>query len=197
MSLTETRVVEPDSVGQAWDNENAPAGATNTTRGLTHSSDLSREGLAVQATRYPTLTPDQIARFWAKVDRTASGCWEWMAFRKPSGYGQYSAGKRRLAAHRVAYILTVGHPPADLDLDHLCRNRGCVNPDHLEPVTRRENLRRGIGHGSETHCPQDHPYTEDNIYRERDGSRKCRTCVLSRMADYHARKRRRKAEAAA
>lgn len=143
----------------------------------------------MKPTRVPVLTPRQVANFWAKVNRgTPADCWEWAAFRKPSGYGQFSAGKRRLAAHRVAYVLTHGEPPTGLDLDHLCRNRACVNPHHLEPVTRRVNLRRGTGHGSETRCPQGHPYSPTNTYVERDGSRKCATCVRARVRAYYQRK---------
>lgn len=163
----------------------------NTHRPLTHSSDPSREGLAVQATRITGLTPERIVRFWAKVDRrTPDECWEWTAYRKPSGYGQFSCGPKRYAAHRFAYVLTFGEPPEGLDLDHLCRNRACCNPFHLEPVTRRVNLRRGVGHGSETHCPSGHRYSPDNTYVERDGSRKCRTCVLDRMRGYYERTRK-------
>lgn len=130
------------------------------------------------------LTPAHTASFWAKVDRRADDeCWDWRAFVKSSGYGQFSAGRRRLAAHRVAYVLTLGEPPAGLDLDHLCRNRACCNPKHLEPVTRRENLRRGVGNGSETHCPQGHSYDDAYWYR---GTRKCRTCTLDRARSrYH------------
>lgn len=108
------------------------------------------------------------------------GCWEWTASRDGYGYGQVydHASGRMMKAHRAAYEALVGPIPAGLDLDHLCRNRGCVRPDHLEPVTRGENVRRGrAGENmrSKTHCPQGHPYDEANtrLYR---GRRYCRAC---------------------
>lgn len=89
-------------------------------------------------------------RFWSKVNADGP-CWEWTAaIGQTGGYGKYSlplndgSGKGRYVyAHRYAYEILVGPVDESLDLDHLCRNRKCVNPDHLEPVTRRENLRRG------------------------------------------------------
>lgn len=87
-------------------------------------------------------------RFWEKVD--ASGdCWVWVGARKDNGYGHIFLEKREDGssktglAHRVSWELLVGEIPEGLDLDHLCRNRACVKPDHLEPVTRSINLRRG------------------------------------------------------
>lgn len=81
-------------------------------------------------------------RFWAKVQPTGF-CWEWIASLKPNGYGQFSPRPGRVAyAHRYAYELLVGPIPTGADLDHLCRNRRCVNPDHLDPVDRRTNLLR-------------------------------------------------------
>lgn len=85
-------------------------------------------------------------RFWTKVARTGNACecWEWTASKDRHGYGQFMLKDKDLwRAHRVSYILTHGEIPAGLDLDHVCRNRSCVNPAHLEPVTRSENLRRG------------------------------------------------------
>lgn len=78
-----------------------------------------------------------------------SGCWEWAGSRTVNGYGKMTVGvgpdRRQTVVHRVVYEALVGAVPAGLDLDHLCRNRACANPVHLEPVTRSENLRRGIG----------------------------------------------------
>ena len=85
-------------------------------------------------------------RFWAKVfAEDGAACWRWLAAVNTSGYGHFrtSAHRTRLA-HRMAYEMCVGPIPEGLTLDHLCRNRLCVNPAHLEPVTVRENLRRGL-----------------------------------------------------
>jgi hypothetical protein len=71
------------------------------------------------------------------------GCWHWTGEKNRNGYGRVRIGKRRIVAHRVMYVLTLGRIPDDLVLDHLCRNRDCVNPLHLEPVTVRENTLRG------------------------------------------------------
>lgn len=94
-------------------------------------------------------------------------------------------------AHRLMYEIFRGPVPIGLDMDHLCRNRACCNPWHVEPVTRKENVRRGIGHGSETHCPQGHPYDEANTWSGALGSRRCRECTLaSNRRTYYRRKER-------
>lgn len=105
----------------------------------------------------------------------------------PHGYVRVKVGGSRLAvhAHRLAYEAVKGPIPAGLQIDHLCRVRNCVNPDHLEAVTQQENVRRGrVGENtrSKTHCPQGHPYDEANTYRNPAGSRNCRTC---HRASYH------------
>lgn len=132
------------------------------------------------------LDPENL-RFWSKVD--ASGpCWEWTAaIGKTGGYGKYSlplndgSGKARYVyAHRYEYELLVGPVDRSLDLDHLCRNRKCVNPDHLDPATRKENLRRGVGTAGRTHCPMGHEYTAENTYNLASGYRKCKTCGRER-----------------
>jgi hypothetical protein len=85
-------------------------------------------------------------RFWFHVVRDPdTECWEWTAARKNGGYGSFFVDGRHLYAHRFAYEMLVGPIPSNLELDHLCRNRGCANPAHLEPVTRRTNVLRGAG----------------------------------------------------
>ena len=99
-------------------------------------------------------------RFWEKVDKTGpNGCWLWTGACSRRGYGAILADfpdRRMLCAHRAAYEMLVGPIPDGLQLDHLCRNRPCVNPAHLEPVTGRENVLRGTGFAAEnaakTHC---------------------------------------------
>lgn len=83
-------------------------------------------------------------RFWTKVKR-GDECWEWQGEILWTGYGRFSVSpKVKILAHRYAYEATNGAIPEGLVIDHLCRNRRCVNPDHLEPVTRSENVKRGL-----------------------------------------------------
>jgi hypothetical protein len=86
------------------------------------------------------------ARFWEKVDKTDT-CWLWTGSSDRLGYGRFSTWPSVTLAHRFAYELLAGPIPDGLVIDHLCRTPSCVNPDHLEPVTQRENLRRGARHG--------------------------------------------------
>jgi hypothetical protein len=128
-------------------------------------------------------------RFWEKVHQTADGCWEWTAGNSGNGYGRIWVDGSKRAAHRVAYEAIVGPILPGLQLDHLCRNRGCVRPCHLEPVTPRVNTLRGVTLGAanaaKTACPQGHPFSEANTHTEPTGKRRCRTC--RRAADAQRR----------
>ena len=123
-------------------------------------------------------------RFWSHVNKT-DGCWLWTGT-KSDGYGKitiYIDGQRKCRfAHIVAYELVKGKVPDGYDLDHLCRNHSCVNPDHLDPVPHQINMERS--HKSRYNslkqfCPAGHPYDEENTYYN-NGRRTCRTCVRER-----------------
>jgi hypothetical protein len=124
------------------------------------------------------------ARFWRKVEKTET-CWLWRGEINNTGYGRVWFNCIHIVAHRIAYQLERGPVPDGLQLDHLCRVRHCVNPDHLEPVTQSVNLRRGTNHSREkTHCPKGHPYDESNTYFEKDGrGRQCKACRSARSAN--------------
>lgn len=117
------------------------------------------------------------ARFWPKVEKT-DGCWNWRASTFRNGYGQFHNPGSTLA-HRFSHELHRGPIPEGLVIDHLCRNRRCVNPKHLEPVSQAVNLQRGLtlnaAESAMTHCLRGHEFTALNTYLYR-GRRSCRTC---------------------
>lgn len=136
-------------------------------------------------------TAELDARFWSKVEKSDT-CWVWTAGVTGSGYGSFWLRPgRTVVAHRASYEAEVGPVPNGLVLDHLCRNRRCVNPSHLEPVTNQENLRRGVQSLDFTkRCGRGHDTTLPGAIRVKpDGRRECRACVNERWrARYHERK---------
>ncbi|MEV5211318.1 HNH endonuclease signature motif containing protein [Micromonospora sp. NPDC053740] len=117
----------------------------------------------------PRLSPEQ--RFWAKVNADGA-CWEWTASADAAGYGTFNTGSRTVSSHRYAWTALVGPVPDGLELDHLCLNRRCVFPDHLEPVTHAENVRRQ-GRNHRTHCPSGHRRATNRYASGRPGCRAC------------------------
>lgn len=121
-----------------------------------------------------------------RIDITES-CWIWTGYKQKSGYGQITVNRKSYKAHRLVYSLLVGEIPDGKQLDHLCRVRNCVNPDHLEPVTQAENIRRGESpwaiNSKKTHCYKGHELTENNLYIK-DGYRLCKICTLEARSKY-------------
>jgi hypothetical protein len=103
-----------------------------------------------------------------------SGCWQWTCAISTHGYGVTNFERKQLRAHQAAYRVWRGEVPEGMQIDHLCRNRACFNPEHLEAVTPRENTRRGAA--VKTACPSGHPYDATNTYLTPKGHRDCRTC---------------------
>lgn len=153
------------------------------------------------------MTPDLTARLLARLDvlprlvaalqEEDDGCWNWRGHLTPAGYGYMQQNGKKIPVHRLAYETFRGPIPDGLDLDHLCRNTRCIRPDHLEPVTRAENFKRGRDYWrglnvDKDQCPRGHWYTPENTYVFR-GSRRCRVCHREQERE---RRNRRRAELA-
>ena len=134
----------------------------------------------------------QIKNFQKKIELDLlSGCWIWLACRDKKGYGLFRYNNKSSLAHRVAYEHWNGIIPKDLQIDHLCRTRHCVNPQHMELVTTQENTKRGLVgeyYRNKTHCPKKHEYTPENTYHYPDGRRDCIICKRTGVRIYRMRK---------
>jgi len=124
--------------------------------------------------------------FWSKVRKQEDGCWIWLAGKtggkggESGGYGLTVRNGVRIYAHCFAYEELEGPVPEGMELDHTCRNHACVNPEHLELVTHRENILRGLSpaanRAKQTHCKYGHAFDNKNTYVYKDGTRRCRAC---------------------
>lgn len=103
-------------------------------------------------------------------------CWLWTGAIQSEGYGMIRIDDRAVYAHRLSVEISRGDVPIGMDVDHLCRNRGCVNPDHLEAVSHATNIRRGARSALAPNCPQGHAFDAANTYINAKGHRQCRAC---------------------
>lgn len=135
-------------------------------------------------------------RFWKKVEKTPS-CWIWTAYIDKKGYGQFNPNGISTGAHRFSYFLAYKNLPPEID--HTCRNTKCVNPSHLEAVSHRVNMLRGITNmavinAQKTVCNNGHKLTPDNIYINEKGWRRCKKCAKKDRGSFYLKNRKRQIE---
>jgi len=141
-----------------------------------------------------TISQDDTLRFFSKIRMCKeSKCWEWGAGKTNKGYGFFSMNRSVFRAHRISYHVFKGELDSNLVIDHICRNRACVNPDHLRQVTTKTNVTENSKsltaiHKAKTHCKRGHEFTPENTYMEKKG-RGCRACGRERSLAYLYKKR--------
>jgi len=133
-----------------------------------------------------------LERFYDYIEKTNS-CWNWTGPDRPNGYGRFCVLYKTYSAHRFSYLLFKGQIPEGLSIDHLCRNRKCVNPDHLELVTTKENLfrsdeTRASINKNKQQCLRGHPYDSQNTYIH-NNKRYCKICVRENVRKYQNKKK--------
>lgn len=141
----------------------------------------------------PRKDADPIERLLSNMTVQSDGCWQWRPTKR-KGYGRIKIEGKFKTAHVYCYEHFKGPVPNGLELDHLCRNRACVNPDHLEPVTRRVNVLRGdsiMSHNAaKTHCVNGHEFSPENTIIRKNGNRGCRQCKRNQANSSNERKRK-------
>lgn len=138
------------------------------------------------------MTEKQLERFWNNISKTDT-CWLWIGYKMNKGYGFFSMDNRPYLSHRISYQIHKGDIPKELELDHLCRIRHCVNPDHLEAVAHSENMARGK-HATKIYCIRGHEFTGKNTINRKGNNgrnqRECRQCKNIRAKKYRQNSKR-------
>lgn len=127
-----------------------------------------------------------VARFWRGCS-PSDGCWEWSGF-KTNGYGRVTIGSKKGYAHRLSLLVHGVEIPESMEVDHLCRNRSCCNPSHLQVVSRAENVARATPYKLKNQCSEGHDLGGVNLMVLRSGKRRCRTCANARNRKFRARR---------
>lgn len=137
-----------------------------------------------------TLTIDRMMK--RKITKDPSGCWLWIGRMSKGGYGRVNSNHKQWLAHRFFYTQMRGEIPDGMQIDHLCKNRRCVNPEHLEAVTSRENNRRSESPSAKNalrlKCIHGHALSGENLYVTPDGRRQCKACRAARTSEYIRKK---------